>query len=572
LSVEPRRETVILCARSLRDPGKARARPPSLALAGVALSGAVLAALSGAAWAQSADFRPTTHDPALTQDAAPSARPGAGAPSLPGATPSTTTPLPDAYYPDTAIPRPAASAANYGKPRPFKPATKSNKKTFAHPLPELAAYPTSAEARRRNALGLRTETTDPALLAPSPTTALPAQIPHRPKPKIDLEPYAPIGFDAGPLRAHAYSETSFGYNSNPNQASTGTGNLRGSTFLREEIGLAGVSDWSNHSFAGEMRLGYNDYFNQSSANAPDGTGKFLSRIDVARDTRINIDGNYTLSTQYQSSPNLYNNGASTQLASRPLVATYGGGLGVSQVFSRTEVTLRGSFERNYWADAHFADGSTQYLSRDSYDDYGATLRASYELTPGVKPFVEGVVDERIHDTTYGTSGYARNSVGAAVSAGSTFELTRLLVGSASAGYADRNYQDPRLANLLGTVFVFSLVWTDTPLTKVTLRSLTTMDETTVAGASGTITRTATLEVAHALRRDLTITATAGIQTENYPGASLVQTYYSAGLKAEYNLTRSVVLKGAYAFQRMTSNQAGSDYTANIMTVGLRLQQ
>jgi hypothetical protein len=107
---------------------------------------------------------------------------------------------------------------------------------------------------------------------------------------------------------------------------------------------------------------------------------------------------------------------------------------------------------------------------------------------------------------------------------------------------------------------------------VTLRTLTTMDETTVAGASGTITRTATLEVAHALRRDLTITATAGIQTENYPGAALVQTYYSAGLKAEYNLTRSVVLKGAYAFQRMTSNQAGSDYTANIMTVGLRLQQ
>ena len=46
----------------------------------------------------------------------------------------------------------------------------------------------------------------------------------------------------------------------------------------------------------------------SSANAPDGDGKFLARIDVTRDTKINIDGNYTLSTQYQSSPNLYNNG------------------------------------------------------------------------------------------------------------------------------------------------------------------------------------------------------------------------------------------------------------------------
>ena len=60
--------------------------------------------------------------------------------------------------------------------------------------------------------------------------------------------------------------------------------------------------------------------------------------------------------------------------------------------------------------------------------------------------------------------------------------------------------------------------------------------------------------------------------ETYPGNPLVQTYYSAGLKAEYNLTRSIVIKGAYTFQRMTSNQAGSDYTANIMMVGLRLQQ
>ena len=499
-------------------------------------------------------------------------RPGAGAPPLPGGTPPTGAPLPDFYYPETGVAPPAASSANYGKPRAFKTIAKSNRKTVAHPLPDLVAYPTSAEARRRAALGLRTETMDPALLAPAPTTAMPAPITPKPRPKVDPDPFAPIGFDAGPLRAHAYEETDFGYNSNPNQALRRLVEparlvlpARGSR-PRRRIQLVEPQFRRRHA-AGLRRL-----FRDSSADAPDGDGKFLARIDVTRDTKINIDGNYTISTQYQSSPNLYNNGLSTALASRPLVATYGGGLGVSQDFNRTEVTLRGSFERTYWADAHFADGSTQYLSRDSYDDYGLTLRAAYELTPGVKPFVEGFVDQRIHDTTYGTTGYARNSDGVSVTAGSTFELTRLLVGTASAGYADRNYQDPRLANLRGPVFDISLVWTATPLTKVTLRTLTTMDETTVVGASGTINRSATLEVAHALRRDLTITATAGIQDETYPGNPLVQTYYSAGLKAEYNLTRSIVVKGAYTFQRMTSNQAGSDYTANIMMVGLRLQQ
>jgi hypothetical protein len=554
LFVDPRRETDFFCARSPRDPAPFRARLVSLLLAGCACL-----ALVAPACAQSLGLRPS----------------GEASGEISGAVAAS-----PANQRGDAFPEPRASdldlsppqSANYGKPRLFKPKAKSNRKTFAHPLPDLTAYPTSIQARRPGSLGLRTEISDPALLTPAPTVALPGPIPQRPFSKVDPEPFAPLGFNVGVLRAHAYAETDFGYNSNPNLASSGSSDLRGSSFIREEFGLAAVSDWSNHSFIGDMRLGYNDYFSQSSANAPDGAGKFLARVDVARNTKINIDGNYTLSTQYQTSPNLYNNGLSTALASRPLVAVYGGGLGVSQIFDRAELTLRGSYERNYWADAHFADGSTQYLSRDSYDDYGVSLRAAYELTPGVKPFIEGVADRRIHDATYGASGYARDSVGESASLGSTFELTRLLAGTASAGYANRNYQDPRLANLRGPIFDISLIWAATPLTKVTLRTLTTMDETTVVGASGVINRTASLEVAHALRRDLTITATGGIQTSAYQGDSLTQTFYTAGLKAEYNFTRNIVIKGAYVFQAMTSNQKNTDYTANIVTVGLRLQQ
>ena len=302
-----------------------------------------------------------------------------------------------AFYPQPSGLSPEAAAANYGKPRPFRPKPKSNRKTPDHPLPDLVPYPTSGDARRVRPPGLRGDSIDPALLAPPPTTAMPAPIPAHPKPKPDPDPFAPPGLDAGPLRAHAYSETDFGYNSNPFQAATGTTLLRGSSFVREEVGLSAVSDWSNHSFIGDMRLGYNDFFNLPGANAPDGDGKFLARIDAARDTKINIDGNYTLSTQYQTSPNLHNHGGSTTLASQPLVAAYGGGLGVSQDFNRVELTLRGSVERNYWEDAHFADGATQNLSRDSYDDYGLTLKASYALTPDVQPFILGGVDQRIHD-------------------------------------------------------------------------------------------------------------------------------------------------------------------------------
>lgn len=427
-------------------------------------------------------------------------------------------------------------------------------------LPRLAPYASSALAKKPDA-------------APQPPPNF-AALPQTPaaKPRRDPSPYDPIGFDAGPLRAHAYAETSLGYNANPNQASAGASDARGSFFSRQEFGLSALSNWSNHAFSGQMRLGYDEYFATPSANAPDGAGAFASRIDVSRDSKITLDGNYTLSTQWQTSANLYNNGASTQLSSRPLVATYGGGLGFVQDFNRLELGLRGSYERNYWANAHFADGSTQYLSRDSYDDYGVSLKASYELLPGFAPFVLAAFDQRLHDSTFGSTGYDRNSVGRAFSLGSSFAFGPLWSGSASAGYETRAYADPRLADLQGAIFDISIMWTPTPLTRAVLHTLTSMNETTVSGASGEISRIAMLDLSHDLRSNLTATASFGVENDSFPGNTLVQTYYNAGLKAELKLNRTWVLKGAYNLQRMTSNQSGTDYTANILTLGLRIQQ
>jgi hypothetical protein len=511
------------------------------------------------------------------------ARPNTESPPARGAPTYTQSPIPEAWYPDQQglPPMPASGAANYGKPRPLVPGRKPAKKTFLHPLPPLVPYPTSAEARRAARLeamtggrGAALGPADPGFVAPGPTTAILPPLPQKPKPRVDDDPFAPVGADLGLLRVKPYAEEDFGYADNPNQAPNGRSNRQGSFFQRQEIGGAAASDWVNHSLTGDMRLGYDEFLTDHSADAPDGSGKFTLRVDAARETKINIDGKFDISTQLQSSPNLNNGGASTALSSRPVIADGGAGLGVTQNFNRLELTLRGSVDRVYWADAHFADGTIQPLSRESYDDYGLTLRAAYEVTPGVKPFVEGLIDRRDHDSPLDPYGYMRNSDGERLRVGSTFELTRLLTGDVAIGYADRHYQDPRLANLRGPVFDSSLVWTVTPLTRVTLRGSTTMDETTVPGASGAISRATSLEVAHALMRNVTLTATGGLTSTSYPGAipSLTQDIWQYGLKAEYNLTRSIAIKGTFTHQRMLSNISGSDYTANIFMVGLKLQQ
>ena len=55
-----------------------------------------------------------------------------------------------------------------------------------------------------------------------------------------------------------------------------------------------------------------------------------------------------------------------------------------------------------------------------------------------------------------------------------------------------------------------MIWTATPLTTVTLKSASSLGETTIAGTSGAAQHATTLAVDHALRRYLTLTCTIGI--------------------------------------------------------------
>ena len=115
---------------------------------------------------------------------------------------------------------------------------------------------------------------------------------------------------------------------------------------------------------------------------------------------------------------------------------------------------------------------------------------------------------------------------------------------------------------------------------MTLRGTTNVMETTVAGVSGAVARTIGGEISHALLRNLTITGGGAFTATDYKGVDYTATpsgvinekFYTAGVKAEYNLTRTVVIKASYKFERLKSTVAGSDYTANVFLLGLRLQR
>ena len=421
-------------------------------------------------------------------------------------------------------------------------------------LPPLKPYP---GAQR---LGLRGGPADLDGKTPPPTVAALATPPRR-RPKPDEKPFDPVGVWVGNLKLTPYVEEDAGWASNPDQTA---GAHRGSAFETTEVGAALQSDWSRSELRGQIKGAYTDYFDHPVANTPTGGGTLDGRYDVSRDLSIDAEGRFAVSEQTLSSLGLGSGSATT---AHPLVSTFGATLGGAQKFGDLTVALHATLDRTAYESV-----GTDDLASDDFNDWGLRGRVSYRLTEAISPFVETTADARRYDAAVDYSGYDRNSDGWTAVAGATLAFTRQLTGEASVGYGARAYVDPKLRNFGGPLVDASLVWSATPLTTVTAKAQTTLGDAVVAGASGALSRTFSLDVAHALTPAVTLGATASWTGADYVGVAQRDSTTSYGLRAEYRLSRALALKASASRQLYTSSVVNSNYVADVFQFGLKLQR
>src|SRR5262249_47269894 len=160
-----------------------------------------------------------------------------------------------------------------------------------------------------------------------------------------------------------------------------------------------------------------------SQNRPNADSRLTGRVDVTRDSRIDLETKYLIGTDAPGSPNIQ-----AGLAKLPIFQTFGGTAGVGHRFNRFDISAKAGAGRTVFQDSHFTDGSVASNEDRNYNRFTAQLRGSYESMPGVKPFVEVGADRRVHDLDTDSFGFKRNSVGGYGKAGTTFELTRIVTG------------------------------------------------------------------------------------------------------------------------------------------------
>ena len=399
--------------------------------------------------------------------------------------------------------------------------------------------------------------------------------PLRKRLKIDDDPFGPVGDYVGSFLVKSAVELRGGYETNPGRLPQPVG----APFWVVAPEFLAVSDWERHAVVADLRGSFTGYGNSlppivdgavspapTNVNRPDFTGHIDGRLDVTQDTRVTSEVRLRVATDNPGSPNIQ-----TGLASYPIYTTLGGTFGIDQNFNRLELSAGGTVDRTVYQYSRLTDGTTSSNDDRNFNQYGGVGRVSYELTPGVKPFAEIEGDTRVHDLALDRNGYARDSNGGYVKAGTSFEFSRLLTGEISVGFAERSYVDPRLDRLQGLLTAASLTWTATPLTTAKFYSTTSIDETVVAGVSGVLTHTYTFEVDHDFRRWLTAIGKFTYGTLDYQGDGRNDKVYSLEGDLIYKLTRSLWIKGTLRRDILDSNIVGSSSASTVVMLGVRLQ-
>ena len=221
---------------------------------------------------------------------------------------------------------------------------------------------------------------------------VPGQPPRR-RLKIDDDPFGAVGDYAGPFLIKSAVEVSGGYDTNP-----------GRTYLSHGLPswvvapeFLAVSNWERHAVVADLRGSFTGYGGQlpqlvggqislgadamstvrTSTAMSTGASTLTEDFDLTAQTRLRV------ATDNPGSPNIQ-----AGLAKYPVYASFGGTFGFDQRFNRLQVSAGGTVDRTVYQNSTLTDGERTSNDDRNFNQYGGISRVSYELKPGLKPFVE----------------------------------------------------------------------------------------------------------------------------------------------------------------------------------------
>jgi len=337
--------------------------------------------------------------------------------------------------------------------------------------------------------------------------------------------------------------------------------------LEARANVRAVSDWRAHAM--ELRASGFASFHDAHPTEDDRayTLEARGRLDLTRRTNVEVLAARQLDRDVRSLVD-----SPTAAAARGDIETTRAAVALNHRFNRLSLQLRGSIADTDFAPVASAGGGIILNDeRDSTRREGA-FRTSWALNRRFDVFAEVAVNDREYHAAP-ADGILRSSTGERYRVGIAFAPTgTALRGEVSTGWGRQQPGDARLGGIDGVIVDASLAWRATPLTTFLLTARSDFVDTTATGSAGGLSRLVGLEARHALRRHLIATAGIRYAVTSYEGIDVTEQELSGELGLEYYLGRDTILFGRYQHVVYERSTPMSDYTADIVRVGVRVRR
>jgi hypothetical protein len=281
-------------------------------------------------------------------------------------------------------------------------------------------------------------------------------------------------------------------------------------------------------------------------------------------TSVNAEAGYRYELDRFTDPD-----TPTAAVERPPVHELDGALGVTQRFGRAALGLSGVVERDIHEDVPLSSGGTASREELNNTRYGLRLRASYEASGTLTPFVEAAGGRRAFDEKVDDDGFERSSVWGELRGGLIFDRGEKLRGEVALGYRIENLDDDRLDDLDAPIVAASIFWSPRRLTEIRFDLSTEVQPTSVPDSSGSILYSGALTAARQLTPRFRVEGGLGLDYERFVGDDRRDTTYSVFAGATYAINRVASLKARYVYEQTDSTDPDAETDSH--TVGLRLR-
>ena len=383
------------------------------------------------------------------------------------------------------------------------------------------------------------------------------------KRKNEADPYAAPGISLGTFTLKPTFDTGMRWTSNSDNSANGKAALLSESSLR----LRADSNWSQHRLGFEAAGAWQKSLTGPKTSDPDFSLGTDFQFDFSNRTALTGTLGWSYSKEAASSP-----ASVVGALSRPDLSKLTGSLGIAHDAGIIKASAKLNAERGTYGNA--TDSLGVSVSQQDRDNtyFGLTLRAGYNVSSELSPFIEGEIGRRVFDNATDSFGLNRAATRYAIRAGVEANLSEKLKGDIALGYLVENIDDSALEDIAGLSLAGNINWSPMRGTNVALTALTTVEGSSSATSSGSLLNGVTLALTRKVRENLDLNANAGISLRNYSGPSPNEITLSAGAGFVYWFNRYVGLNSRIAHQSVLSSDTARQSQSNSVYLGITLRR